>query len=523
MERRDFLSTTLKLVASGLILPSLARRAFAGSREALAASLIRQAGDADVLNGKILVVVNLSGGNDGLNTVIPTSDPRYYALRPNIAIAPNDAVAIDGATGFHPGLAPLKPLYEAGRMAIVQGVTYPNPNLSHFRSTDIWFSGSSSGTTVGTGWMARFIEAAFPDFPGVLPVAPYGLQQAFAHEIPLNGARGKIGVVVDNPDTFHELVGQTYTGEWSDELPATRGGEELGFVRTIDTQSFEYAAAIQAAAEAGTNTVAYPATALGTQLEIVARLISGSLDTPLYLAAEFGFDTHTAELAQHALLMESVGGALAAFMADLDNQGLGDDVVVVSMSEFGRRVEENGGFGTDHGTAAPLFVLGAGVQGGTYGTNPDLADLDENGNLRMQHDFRRIYATLLRGHFGASDAMTSEVLMGEFAPLPLFGTVSTETPPAPPVADRFHGAFPNPASIRNGGRVLLRFDLATAAGVEIEVFDVRGRRVAHFGRRELSRGRHRIAWDIGTLAPGTYLTRVRGGHLDATGTVRVLP
>jgi len=397
MNRRDFVKTTLSLVASGLILPSFSRRALA--RRHPAATLLRAAGDDEVLDGRILVIVNLSGGNDGLNMVVPVGDPLYYAARPTLAVPPDQAVMIGAETGLHPALAPLGPFHDAGRL----GVTYPDPNLSHFRSTDIWFSASAADDVISTGWLARFIEAAFPDFPDVLPLAPYGLQQAFGHDVPLAGDRGSIGVVVDNPDTFYDLVGQTYAGEWSDELPDTRGGEELAFVRGVDLESFQYAQAIQAAADLGTNTVAYPTTNLGTQLEIVARLISGDLDTPMFLTAEFGFDTHVSQATVHGNLMASLGQSLAAFMTDLDNQGLADRVLVLTTSEFGRRVNENGGLGTDHGTAAPILALGAGVSGGMFGTNPSLSELDPNGNLLLQHDFRSIFTTVLRDHFGATE------------------------------------------------------------------------------------------------------------------------
>ncbi len=524
MDRREFISNALKLAAAGLLLPPMGRRGSAlGKQAAARAGRLRAMSELRVLDDKILVIVNLSGGNDGLNTVVPITDNLYYGARDTIAIHPEEAVPIGVNAGLHSGLAPLQDLWEAGRMAIIQGVSYPEPNLSHFRSTDIWFSASSSADDVSTGWLARFIEAVFPDFPAELPFAPYGLQQGFGHEIPLSGDRGTIGVVVDNPDTFYDLVNQNYTGEWDDELPDTRGGEELQYVRNIDVATFQYADAISQAADAGSNTVVYPQTNLGIQLEIVARLISGALDTPIYLTADVGFDTHVGQLPAHAALMDSLGRSVAAFFADLDNQGLSDRVVLVTTSEFGRRVEENGGFGTDHGTAAPLFALGAGVVGGMYGSNPDLADLDIYGNMKLQHDFRSIYATLLRGHFDASAILAGDVLMGDFDPID-FMAISTGVADAiPPGANRFYGAVPNPSLQSRSGPVFVRFDLAHPARVELQVFDVRGRRVSHLGGRAFPAGRHRLAWDARGLSAGVYLARLGAGEWHATEKVLILP
>lgn len=522
MNRRDFLGKTMKLVAGGLILPPLGRRAGAqGWFPGMPAGRLRRMSELDVLDGKILVILNLSGGNDGLNTVVPYTDNLYYTARQNIAVQPGEVVPLDADTGLHPGLAPLQGLWDGGRMAIVRGVGYPQPNLSHFRSTDIWFSASSSTEEVGTGWLARYVEAMYPEFPGELPFAPYGLQQGIAHEIPLKGDRGNIGVVVDNPDTFFQLVNQNYTGEWNDELPETRGGEELGFLREVDQATFAYADAIGQAADAGVNTVAYPQTTLGVQLEIVARLISGALDTPLYLTAEFGFDTHVNQLGQHANLMGSLGGSVAAFFQDLDNQGLSDRVVLATVSEFGRRVDENGGFGTDHGTAAPLFVMGAGVNGGLYGTNPNLADLDPNGNMHMQHDFRQVYSTLLQGHFRSSESMASDVLMGGFDTLDFMDILTGVD--ALPSSNRLAGAYPNPVSLSQSGPVLIQFELARSSKVEVQVFDVKGRRVSRLGGQSFPAGSNRLVWEAKGLSAGVYMARVRAGNWQASEKLLLLP
>ncbi len=522
MNRREFFDKTMKLVAGGLILPSMSRRGQAQNwLPAMPSGRLRQLRDLDVLDGKILVIVNLSGGNDGLNTVVPVNDSLYYGARDNIAIAPQDAVLLDSDTGLHPNLAPIESLYAGGRMAIVRGVSYPQPNLSHFRSTDIWFSGSSSSEEVGTGWLARYIEATFPDFPDQLPFAPYGLQQGIAHEIPLKGDRGNIGVVVDNPDTFFQLVNQNYTGEWNDELPETRGGEELGFLREVDQATFMYADAISQAADAGVNSVSYPQTTLGVQLEIVARLISGALDTPLYLTAEFGFDTHVNQLGQHANLMSSLGDSVAAFFQDLDNQGLSDRVVLATVSEFGRRVDENGGFGTDHGTAAPLFVIGAGVNGGLYGTNPDLGNLDSNGNMLMQHDYRSVYSTLLQGHFRASESISNQVLMGAYEPLDFMDTQTGASPP--PTSNRILRAYPNPVSLSQSGPVLIQFELARTSRVEVQVFDVRGRKISAMGGRSFPAGSHRMVWEAKGVPTGMYFAKIKADSWEASEKLLVLP
>ncbi len=517
----------MKLLAAGLLLPSY-RRAGAFTNDGIdpgSMSLLRGTTEDTVLDGRILVIVNQSGGNDGLNTVVPITNQTYYEVRDTIAIPPENTVQIDADTGLHPGLQPLFDYWDNGRLAIIQGVSYPNPNLSHFRATDIWFSGSSSDQVISTGWLARYIEAVFPEFPGTLPDAPYGIQQSFSHPIPLQGDRGVIGVVISNPDTFYQLVSQQYTGEWNDELPDTRGGEELGYVRGVDVESFEYAAAIQAAAEAGTNTEEYPQTTLGIQLEIVARLISGNLDTPIFLTSEFGFDTHTNQLGAHNGLMQSVGYSLDAFMRDLDTQGLSDRVLVVTTSEFGRRVEENGGFGTDHGTAAPIFAMGAGVIGGMFGTNPDLDNLDPNGNLLMQNDYRSVYSTILQGHFGSTETMVSEVLMGDFDTIDfLTGVVGVgNDPDRLPARNRLHAAFPNPLSLSRSGRARLMFDLARPGRVTLEAFDVGGRRVVGTDLGRLPAGRHRVPWQMGDLAPGVYLYRVSTRGWRETGKLQILP
>lgn len=449
----------------------------------------------------------MSGGNDGINTVIPYTDPLYALLRPSIAVPTGSVVPLSGVTGLHPAMTSLKPLYDAGKLAVIQGVGYPDMNLSHFRGTDIWFSGSASEQIIETGWLGRFIEATFPDFPGVMPDAPYGLQQSDSHRLPLQGNRALAGVVVDDPSTFYYLVNENYPGSWSDPVPPTRGGQELTYLRELDRQTFGYAAAIQAASDQGSNSVAYPSTPLGSQLEIVARLISGGLQTPVFLTTEYGFDTHASQAANHPNLLASVADSMVSFWSDIQNQGLADRVVLMTTSEFGRRVEENGSFGTDHGTAAPHFVLGSNVHGGLYGTNPNLGNLDPNGNLFIQNDYRSLIGTVLSGHFGADDSLLEGVFGAAYPKLGfLTDPANISHGSGAGTADRLFAPSPNPA--RTGERVELRFDLAADSFVSLAVFDAQGRRVATVVDAQRAAGSHRVEWDGGRLPAGTYLLRM---------------
>jgi hypothetical protein len=329
------------------------------------------------------------------------------------------------------------------------------------------------------------------------------------------------GVVVDNPSSFFYLVNENYTGEYNDDPPATRGGEELSFLREIDASSFEYAESIQNAADAGTNTVVYPQTTLGNQLEIVAKLISGGLGTPIYLTAEYGFDTHANQATDHAYLMSSLANSVQAFLADLQNQGLSQKVLILTQSEFGRRVEENGGSGTDHGTAAPMFLFGEQVQGGVYGANPDLTDLDQDENLHIQNDYRAIYSAILQRHFGASTAVTQEVLFGDYGTLPLLNQVTSVAGNGLPSENRLHRIDPNP--LRLGTRAHVRFDLARDEYVHLEVFDIQGRRIHDLSRRGYPAGSHQIEWRPENVASGTYVVRLSARGWQQSTKAVVIP
>ncbi len=512
MGRRDFLSRALQMSAAGLIVPS-----FLQTKEALAKnsplwnlSNAYGGGTDHTLGGKTVVMIQLKGGNDGVNTVVPYTDPSYTQIRPTISIPTEELHLIGGNVGLHPSLGPIKNLFDQGKAAVIQGVGYPEMNLSHFRATDIWMSGSSSDEFLETGWLARFLEGMFPNFPNELPPHPYGIQQATQHRIPLQGDRGQTGIVVENPESFYGLVLDSYAGTFDDKLRPTRGGREVGYVRRVDQETFGYAEAIEAAAESGSNTLDYPNHHLGRQMEIIARLISGDLGTPVFIASRGGFDTHGNQLERHAEILDQVATSIAAFMQDLENQGLADDVIVMTVSEFGRRPEENGGFGTDHGTAAPMFVVGNGVNGGLYGNAPSLSDLDQDDNLLVEWDYRGIYGQVLRQHLGGTEEIVEDVLGGTYqSPDFLAGSGGRGGTRLHPVSPTLHAPYPNPVSASRSRQVLLRYELGQAEPVTLEIFDAGGRRVGALRNGPQAAGRHQASWDVGQVAAGTYMVRMR--------------
>ena len=327
-------------------------------------------------NDKILVVVNLNGGNDGLNTVIPYQNQSYYNLRPDIAI-PNDTVLpITDQLGLHPSLTHLANFWNQGKLCIVENVGYNNQNLSHFRSTDIWQSGSDSEQILNTGWIARILEQIYPDHAENLPEIPMALLQGTTNNLLLTGGQGITGIMVDDPSNFLYMIDSTYYDSADNVVPDTAGGDELKFIRNIDNAAFEYAEYIQNASDLGINTMEYANNSLSIQLSSAAKLISGGMYSPFYVVYQGGYDTHSDQINRHGLLMSELSLALYNFYADLENQGLADKVVVMTTSEFGRRPYENGGAGTDHGAAAPLLVLGNTRNGGIIGNVDNLCSFE---------------------------------------------------------------------------------------------------------------------------------------------------
>ena len=471
--------------------------------------------------GRVLVVVNMGGGNDGLNTLVPYTNDIYYNFRPNIAIPPNQVLTINNELGFHPVLDLLMNQWNEGQMAIVQDVGYPDQNLSHFRSTDIWRSASDAEAHVDTGWVARYLETVYTDYIENPPEFPMALQQGSSDDLLLRGTEGVTGLIVDDPNTFAELVGSTYEGEYENDPPNTAGGAELSYVRQIDLNAFTYAQVIQDAAEAGSNTLEYPNTNLGFQLGSVARLLSGGMYTPVFLVHQYGYDTHANQQADHVPLLSDLAESLGTFHNDIKNMGLEEYVITLTTSEFGRRPFENGSLGTDHGAAAPLFLIGQDVNGGIYGNNTDLENFDEDNNILHQYDFRQIYSTVLEDWFSMSPDGSENVLFQPFATLPLINNPTTsinENGSPLPVDYSLGTPYPNPFN----AVTKLKYSVKEKSPVDISVFDALGRKVANPVRGLRNAGIYELSLTAKNWSSGAYLVRMTAGRFTATRKINLV-
>jgi len=332
---------------------------------------------------RIVVLVELKGGNDGFNTLVPYADELYYKYRPRIAIKQRQVLTLDKEMGLHPRMKTLMPAWNAGEMAWVQGVGYPHPVLSHFRSMDIWDSASNANQVIETGWLSR-----------VLPNYKKGL-----HGIALNKGQAKLGplhgshlnsVTMQDPKTFLNQIKRIKDVKPSNLTPA--------IAHVSQTQHQLFGVGEQLATKMGNRPkrsgVSFSKGVFGHSLESVAEMILSGVDAPVYKVTQDGFDTHSGQRGAQDNALYQVSNGLASFRQAMLKAGLWNNVLVVTYSEFGRRAKENRGGGTDHGTASAQMILGGKVRGGIYGTHPNMAKLDANGNVMHTADFRAIYATL---------------------------------------------------------------------------------------------------------------------------------
>ena len=517
MKRRDFFKQTLP---ASITLPALINgfsvQAFTGSSPIVQALLGANA-DTD----KVLVMIRLDGGNDGLNMVIPIDTySNYYNARANIAIPQNKLLSLTGnsKTGLHPALTGLQSLYNDGKLSIIQSVGYPSPNFSHFRATDIWNSASDSDKVVNTGWIGRYLNVEFPNFPTGYPTTqmpdPLAIQIGSVASLAFQGPTMPMAMTISDPLSFYDFINDT-----PDPAPTTPWGKELAYVRMIMNQTEKYSLVIKAAAEKIKSQGSYPANNdLAAQLKIVSRLIAGGLKTRVYMVSTGGFDTHAGQvdsldttIGSHANLIRKVSDAIKSFMDDLKGLGTEDRVVGYTYSEFGRRIKSNSSLGTDHGSAAPVFVFGKNVRSGIVGVNPEVpTGTKSNDNIPFQYDFRSIYASIMKQWFCVNDTELQTVMLKNFQDIPLFINAACGATGIEDVnrgdGEQLIVNYPNPfvesTSITfntKGGHTL------------VQIIDTMGRAIRTLTDKVYTSGTYTVSFDGHGLPLGVYYARFQNG------------
>ena len=505
------------------VLPSLlggfSFRAFAGSP-------FMQALTSATITDHVLVLIQLNGGNDGLNTVIPLDQYTNLAsARNNILIPDTQVLPLNGfaATGLHPAMTGMQQLFNDGKLNIIQSVGYPSPNYSHFRSTDIWLTASDSNQVLSSGWAGRYLNYEYPNFPTGYPNTtmpdPLALQIGSSVSLALQGPSSSMGMAISDPTSFYNLINGV-----QDPAPNTNAGKELTYIRQVAQQSSLYSSVILAAANnITTQSSMYPASGVNTladQLKIVARLIAGGLKTKIYMVNLGGFDTHSSQVdattttGTHAVLLQRLSDAVTAFMDDLSFLNIEDRVTGMTFSEFGRRIKSNSSDGTDHGAAAPMFVFGKHVQSGILGSNPVIAPVVAvTDNIPMQYDFRSVYASVLQDWFCVPSSDLSTILLQNFQTLPILQSSACSSVD---IHDLNQSAginlisnYPNPfidstyiTFTTNGGHAL------------VQVFDNEGRLLKTLADQEYPAGTYKVWFENENFGSGTYYARLQNGAVQ---------
>jgi uncharacterized protein (DUF1501 family) len=416
--RREFLRSTMLGGAVAWTVPTFLANTFTALHLEAAEKGARAESGKD---STILVILQMAGGNDGLNTVVPFTNDHYHRARTRLALPEKAVLKLNDTLGLHPALGSLKHLYDAGHLSIVQGVGYPNSNRSHFRSTEIWQTASDANTFEKHGWLGRYFDNACDGCDATAGViVGRQMPQAFASQRP-------VGICLDNPENYRFAAGRSAAAgdveasfrqlnqppgmmDFPDmDMDSGAGGtvqsiggaarpagSPLDFIERTALDAQVSSDRILAISRQGENRASYPGSQLASSLRLVARLIGGGLPTRVFYVSQGGYDTHTNQAGAHERLLREMGDAVKAFVEDLKAQGNMDRVLLMTFSEFGRRVRENANNGTDHGAAAPLFIVGSQVKAGLLGKAPSLAPADlHQGDLKFTTDFRSIYAGVL--------------------------------------------------------------------------------------------------------------------------------
>ncbi|MBU6341581.1 MAG: DUF1501 domain-containing protein [Bacteroidetes bacterium] len=545
MKRRNFLKILPAAGVTPIAVNGFPLRPFANSKMAKILSA------CDGIEDRVLVLIQLKGGNDGINNIIALPQYDTYAnIRPNIRIAQDAAIVLDSGlatqdqVGLHPSLAAFKTMYEEGTLAIVQGAGYANMNQSHFKGTDLWLTGgdtTSSNFNLTTGWMGRALQAFYPDVAGA-PTAdmpdPLGIQIGDTN--PSLGFHTEtehqnvINLSGQDPSGFFSLI-QTIGGAPILNIPDTDQGAELAYIMGVEQSVNDYAQRITEVFDNGSNALnSYPDTNLAAQLKTIARMIKGGCKTKIYLCQHGGFDTHSGQVdaaatteGTHAELLLELAEAVQYFFNDLKAMGLDEQVIGCTFSEFGRCARENGSNGTDHGTLAPMYLFGKNVKAGVFGTNVDLNDLTNDGQLKhLQFDYRQVFATLLQDWLGANPYIMEQTMFEGYTKIAALDADSVVDPgcywgEASAVSNvstrpRKLQVFPNPASVT----AEINYESSDSFDAILSLHSLGGSLVSSTLVRILP-GNNLFYLDVISIPPGPYFARLENKRNGAAEVVKI--
>lgn len=541
MNRRKFLRNISYSGAGAMVLGGIPVKAMTGrgifELAAMAAS-----------TDSVLVFIQLHGGNDTLNTLIPISQyDNYYNIRSNIAILdpggnpsnprPNSYIELDSTlpetkrVGVHPEMTAIKSMYENGLVSVIQNVGYPRMNLSHFEGRDLVYMGTDGEheRAYSSGWMGRFLNATYPGYPDSYPTDTYpdplGIELSGTQSLAYHREEGiPIGLAFNNPGGFHDLI--TSVGVDNQPIPPdSHAGDEIKYMMDFEQKSNEYAGRIKSVYDAGSNDITYPAeyprscppeyknNPLAPQFKTIARLLSGGIKTRIFLCRMGGFDTHgdqveadNPHLGVHAALLHHLSEAVKAFYDDMKSLGVQDKVLSMTFTEFGRRAHSNDSLGTDHGTSTPVFLFGTGINAGVYGENAILTEdalASQGGNLQVDIDYRNIYADVVRNWFGASEDALVDTGFNQFPGMDLITSALKDN------KNSFRSNIaivPNPVN----DSCEIEFFLRSQSKYSLVIFSVDGKRVFE---KEAS-GQHGINnenLNVSDFKTGKYIVQIRSG------------
>ncbi len=484
--RRGFLRALGLATGGGVAMGGFSLSAMASS--ALSPLLAAAEGD-----DRILVLIRLNGGNDGLNTIIPVFDyGKYQQERPSIAIPQNQIIGLTDKFGMPNSMQNLLPMWQDGQMKVINTVGYDNHNLSHFNSTDIFATANQNiqNDADKSGWLGRYILNQDPDYLEDLPSTPAAIKISSGGSLAYqNSDQIDLAVNFNTPDRLIEVAETGFVYDTVDLPDDCYYGEQVGFLRSILNVTYNYAPQISEAYTSVENSVEYSNNELSRQLAIVARLIKGGLGTRLYMVTLSGFDTHENQTNNHASLMNALSSGVSEFYTDLAASQQDQRVLSMTLSEFGRRINENDG-GTDHGTAAPVMMFGPALEGnGILGDDPDMNDVDANGNLKHSVDFRSIYASILESWLCLDAAGVDEILGDTYDRMEDLGFdctgVSSGLSHLPMKQAVQHG-------VRQDGQggIVIDYELDRPGTVNLTIFTLMGQKLATLENGYKMNGKH---------------------------------